>query len=159
MEAGQWPEAMRLAGGLLCAKARHNRSKYAIDGIWASETCLAMYGADFADSGGDHSIAESHFDLSVPPFIPEWRFARPPRDAGPDAVLSTVSWQDCVCSKEEWAKALSDLNDAWSLWCKEAQKWLSWSVGLASSTFEESLSLLKPNNRKKGTRFLECVSL
>ncbi|CAE7676109.1 xynB [Symbiodinium sp. CCMP2592] len=156
MEAGQWPEAMRRAGGLLCAKARHtNRSKYAIDGIWASETCPATYGAEVANSGGDHSIAESHFDLSVPPCVPEWRFAKPPRDAGADAVLRTASWQDCASSKEEWTKALDDLNDACSLWCKDAQKWLSRSGGLAGSAYERDLGSkpsLRSGNHKLSSR-------
>ena len=76
---------MRLAGGLLCAKAQlpPRVVTTALPKAILTSRCHPSF-----RSGG-----------------------LPDHPAMHDAILNTVSWQDCACSKEEWAKALSDLNE------------------------------------------------
>lgn len=129
MTSGGWPEAMRLAGGLLRAVARHKRSTYPIDAVWSSDSCPLAPGSavEMPPVGNDHSKAFCVFNFDLPSAPPEWRLAKTPCDAGPEAR----AWAFCAASVETWEASLRDIDAAWRLWCRDAQRWLSAGGGLS----------------------------
>ena len=110
MRNGPWAEAMKSAGGVLRAVARHNTSTTPIDGIWTAEQCHTFNELEL-QSCTDHTIAHCCLDFWVPDSKPEFRFSKTPRVC-PEACPTQVAWQDCASPSEEWLGALEDLEFA-----------------------------------------------
>ena len=137
---GPWAEAMRSAGGVLRAVARHNTSATPIDGIWTAEQCQTFNEQEL-QSCTDHTIAHCCLNIWVPGSKPEFRFSKTPKVCQ-EAHPAQVSWQDCASQDKVWLEALQDLESAWTLWCSDAQKWLSEAGVLSSGACERPLGAL-----------------
>lgn len=86
---GPIPDLMESNCGILQATARHDASRYPIDGIWSSS--VFRHGQDLVEIPwpGDHSIAIAYMACTSQKGPIPFRFAHPPKFMDPPAEVSS----------------------------------------------------------------------
>ena len=122
---GPIPEYFKSIGGVNPAIARHVKSTFPIDAVFASAdlTRSENAGVELPALGSDHTRAQAKIGVVIPKCgIPLRRFAKPRPVISKDPTK--VPWQTVSSPPEIWKKQLLNPEEAWQAWAQAVETWL-----------------------------------
>lgn len=122
---GPIPEYFKSIGGVNLAIARHVKSTFPIDAVFASAdlTRSENAGVELPALGSDHTRAQAKIGVVIPKCgIPLRRFAKPRPVISKDPTK--VPWQTVSSPPEIWKKQLLNPEEAWQAWAQAVETWL-----------------------------------
>ena len=122
---GPVPEYFQTIGGVNLAVARHVKSQYPIDAVFASAdlTRTGNAGVELPPLGADHTRAQAKICVTVPKYgKPMHRFSkfRPVISKDP----AKVPWKTVACPPDIWQDKLLNPEEAWQTWAQAVETWL-----------------------------------
>jgi hypothetical protein len=123
------------------AQARHTTEP--IDGIWLS-TALDLVAGGELPRPSDHTIATVTLNLKVQA-VPghRWRFTQVRKlDHTAPKPEGAGSWTQVATSDEEWLQAKQNVDQAWDVWSRDAEKLLIQQKQLTSRQPERLLGTI-----------------
>ena len=123
------------------AQARHTTEP--IDGIWLS-TALGLVAGGELPSPSDHTIATVTLNLKVQA-VPghRWRLTQVRKlDHTAPKPEGAGRWTQVATSDDEWRQAKQNVDQAWDVWSRDAEKWLIQQKQLTSRQPERLLGTI-----------------
>lgn len=124
--AGTCATLMNEIKGCCRAHAGHNSSRFPIDGIWSSLDLRPTAAFSWQPGDGDHSLAEVHWEVQTQkPGRQQFRFAHTRKMAEQNFPSQQEAWALSCTSDERWTEVLSNVDQAWLVWCQDIETWLT----------------------------------